>query len=212
MISTPGFGSQEWTLVEKQDKIQLYSGSKPIDDIYPYKAKVWLPYTIPEILAVFLDSKRKKEWVPRLWETWIENESIKTGTRIEYAEILIPWPFQNRDVLVKIETKVFEDINHIVLLATSVQNDRIIKASAVRAIVHPSRLTLKWDPIKKETSLETVAFTDPRGYIPAWIVNLFQKTEAVNLVESLRKQLAKNLYSKEYLLEIKEGLEGIRKQ
>ncbi len=162
-------------------------------------------------MAVFLDSKRKKEWVPRLWETWIENDSTKTGSRIEYGEVLVPWPFNNRDVLVKIETKVVGNINHVILLAASVQNDRIIKDSAVRAIVHPSKLALIWDAEKKETLLETVSFTDPKGYIPAWIVNLFQKTEAITMVESLRRQLAKNLYSQKQIEEIEQGLEGILK-
>lgn len=79
----------------------------------------------------------------------------------------------------------------------------------MRAIVHPSDLLIIWDPIKKESLLETISFTDPKGYIPTWIVNLFQKGEAIQLTKSLSKQLEKNMYSKKQLKEITIGLKRI---
>lgn len=170
---------------------------------------MWTEHTIPEILAVFLDNSRKKEWVPRLWVSWAEDDPKHLGNRIEYGEILVPWPFHNRDVLVKIETQVIDSINQVRLLAQSIDNERVIKEGIVRAIVHPSDLILIYDPKKKETLLETVSFTDPRGYIPAWLVNLFQKGEAKSLAEGLRKQLKRNLYTKKQLAEIQKGLKAI---
>ena len=141
--------------------------------------------------------------------SWSEDDPKIPGVRVEYGEVLVPWPFSNRDVLVKIETQVIDSIDNVRLYAQSVQNDRIIKKSAVRAIVHPSDLIIIWDPVKKESLLETISFTDPKGYIPSWIVNLFQKGEAIQLTKSLSKQLAKKMYTKKHLKEIETGLEEI---
>jgi hypothetical protein len=198
----------KWVLLEKENNIQLFSGTKDINDIYPYKAKVWIPFTIPEIIAVFLDSKRKKQWIPRLKTNWIEEDLNSKGSRIEYAEILMPFPFDNREVLVQIDTIIEDGQNKIRLHAKSVQNKRIIKKGNVRALVYPSNLILTWDKTKKETLLEAVSFTDPQGHIPTWVVNIFQKSEALTMAQSLIKQLKKNLYSKEEIEKIRLSLEN----
>lgn len=173
---------------------------------------MWVNHTIPEILAVFLDNKRKGEWVPRLIVSWAEDDLKNLGDRIEYGEVLVPWPFSNRDVLVKIETQVIDSINNVRLFAYSVQNNRIIRQRNVRAIVKPSDLIMSYDPKTKETLLETISFTDPGGYIPKWLVNLFQQGEAKNLALGLKKQLEKKLYSKEELELINKGLKKILRQ
>ena len=71
---------------------------------------------------------------------------------------------------------------------------------------------MTWDPNLKETLLETVSFTDPRGHIPTWVVNLFQKKEALTLAQSLIRQLKKNLYSIEDLNKIRNELNIIREK
>lgn len=212
LFSGPTFSSaNEWVLLEKEDKVQLFTGTKSINGIFPYKAKVWVAFTIPEILAVFLDAKRKVEWIPRVKSTWVEKiPNSPPGSRVEYGEVLIPWPFENRDVLVRVDTVIDESVNKVKLHVSSIQNERVIKKGNVRAIVYPSNLTMTWDPKTKETLLEAVSFTDPRGNIPTWVVNLFQKTEALNLVQLLIKQLKKNIYSQENLNEIRSELNIIR--
>lgn len=204
--------TQEWELLEKSPRLELYSGTKSVNGVFPYKARMITSHTIPEILAVFLDNKRKTQWVPRLRVSWAVDDPKVLGHRIEYGEVLVPWPFNNRDVLIKIETQVIDSINNVRLLAYSTQNERIIKKSNVRAIVHPSDLLMSYDPTTKETILETISFTDPGGNIPKWLVNLFQKGEAKKLSEQLRKQLKKKLYSEKELNEIKKGLRKILKK
>lgn len=172
---------------------------------------MWVPHTIPEILAVFLDNKRKKDWIPRLWINWAEDDPKILGKRIEYAEVLVPWPYYNRDILVRIDTQVSQNTNNVKLFAYSVQNDRIIKKSNVRAIVHPSDLNLSYNDKTKETLLETISFTDPGGYIPKWLVNFFQKDEAKILSLRLRSQLSLNLYNEKELSHIRSGLVRILK-
>ncbi|MFT6070066.1 MAG: hypothetical protein ACJAT2_003280 [Bacteriovoracaceae bacterium] len=200
----------KWVLLEKENKIQLYSGTKDINDIYPYKARVWVPFTIPEIFAVFIDTKRKHQWIPRLKTSWAEDVPNNKASRIEYAEVLMPFPFDNREVLVQVDTIIEGSLDKIRLHCRSVQNDRIIKKGNIRALVYPSNLTLTWDETKKETLLEVVSFTDPQGYIPTWVVNLFQKSEALTMAQALIKQLKKKLYSDEEIERIRRNLKELK--
>ncbi len=204
LISTSLYAEKnKWVLLEKENKIQLFTGTKDINDIYPYKAKVWVPFTIPEIIAVFLDTKRKKQWIPRLRTSWAEEVPNSKASRLEYAEVLMPFPFDNREVLVQIDTIIEGSLDKIRLHCKSVQNERIIRKGNIRALVYPSNLTLTWDKEKKETLLEAVSFTDPQGNIPTWVVNLFQKSEALTMAQALIRQLRKNLYSKEEIEKIR---------
>ena len=44
-----------------------------------------------------------------------------------------------------------------------------------------------------------ITYADPNGAIPPWVVNLFTESVARNTMNNFRRQLAKDLYSREHL-------------
>ncbi len=53
-----------------------------------------------------------------------------------------------------------------------------------------------------------VAFVDPRGYLPTWVVNLFTGAEARKTLEGSRAQVERRLYPPPVVAAFRQRMEG----
>ena len=188
------FGTTNWELLVDKPDLKIYRGSSQKNNVFPVRADFESNFPVKDVLAVLLDAKRKTSWVPKLSKLEVLRKITKTKW-VEYAEISVPWPCKNRDLIYEVDMKINEDFSQVIVHFQSVDNDEVINPENIRALIYPSEFIFSTSPENKNHSfIKTETFVDPRGDIPKWIVNLFQKSQSVKLARKLIKQLEKKYY------------------
>ncbi|MCM0605108.1 MAG: hypothetical protein KA715_03385 [Xanthomonadaceae bacterium] len=179
-----------WTLVNEEEGVKSY---KKIEDdgsrTVAFRGEGIVDVSPIRILSVLSDTDRSPEWNTNMKKlTVIEKKDITH--RIQYIETRVPFPYKNREVVVEIKTTWNKELGAIIIESKSVEDDRAPKDTGhVRAKIMYARYTLK--PINdwKSTDLTIEIHADPMGNIPAWLVNLFQKSWARKTIAGIRKRV-----------------------
>ncbi len=200
-----------WTKIEDTKGLQLFSGPKSDTGIYPFKAIFTVKHKLEDVIMVLADTSKKTEWVPRMSKS-LTLEQSAPDNRIEYGVVDMPWPLKDRDAIVRINTIVDVSLTHVTLKIESDLDDKVLEKRNIRAKVYPSLVEIYYMPETQETLMEIETFVDPKGAIPKWIVNFFQKIEAKRMARQMKRQLDRNLYTNEQLAEVTKVLKIISKK
>jgi len=190
-----------WRLESDDDGVRLYSSRVEGTDIVPFKAVMSIPASIEEVAAVLEDMPRRSEWVARfggsvLLERWGDYD------RTEYVRMRMPWPLSDRTARVRVLVSVSRHRNVVSIVGRSVRaRGRPDLPEFVLAEVYES--TFQMARRAGSTEVTALAFVDPRGNLPKWVVNLFTGREARRTLVGLRRQVDRNLYGPAVLGEIR---------
>mgnify|MGYP005817522731 CR=1 FL=1 len=182
--------SAPWVEVGKENGITISRRKLQNDPVFAYRGEGTLEASIGKIISVALDVPRRVEWVNRLEVARVVRD-ISPNHKIIYMKVRAPWPVNDRDFLVdsvfqfdpkkqaaSFDMKSVED--------PTVPPDRC----CVRAHVSSNHIELKATSDKR-TEVVAEAHVDPKGSLPAWLVNLVQKTFPRKTLEGLLKQVNK---------------------
>jgi hypothetical protein len=186
-----------WTLESDRDGIKLYSHKKPPKDIVPLRGEMTVLDSVEEVIAVFDDKKRRKEWAKRFQESHLL-EKTTLYDQVEYTRVVLPLWFSDRTSVAKIKVVVSADFKTIYFFGESTEHPKADKYKrGVRASLYES--SIKLEDTGQGTKITMITYADPNGAIPPWVVNLFTESVARNTMNNFRRQLAKDLYSREHL-------------
>ena len=189
----------DWKLVSDRDGIKIYKARNHPSPIFPIKGETTVNYSIEEIIAVLLDIDRKKQWIKRIKKAEIL-EKNSFFSRVEYYHMGVPI-IKDRDLVYRVEVEVINSGRSVVLKCKSLPEPQRPFTNHVRACLKYGMTRLSYID-KSKTKIESEAIFDPKGNIPAWIINLFSAKVTRISVERMIEQFSKNLYSEEQLLEI----------
>ena len=201
-----GVNDPSWHLESSYDGIALYSGAVPETRVVPLKAVMTIPGTIEEVSVVLEDISRRDEWISNFNQS-ILLERTNEYDQTEYLRVNLPWPAQNRTAVIRARITVSDDLRRATIAAESVDSplaDGLPKL--VRAQVHTS--TFQMTQVAGRVEVVALVFIDPRGRIPTWIVNYFTRRAARSTLSALRRQVARKLYSKAQLMDMRRRIEG----
>lgn len=189
--------SPEWKLASSRDGIALFSARVKGTGIVPVKGVMIVPGSIEEISAVLDDMSRRAEWIDRFGHSeLLERQNDYDQT--EYLRMKMPWPLTDRTALVRVRISVSPDKNTATIAASSTESPAAAPLFAgVRSQVYTS--TFQMTRAGEFTEVSTIAFIDPRGNLPQWVVNFFTSQVARNTLDGLRRQVARKLYSPAHL-------------
>lgn len=184
--------SPRWRLESRYDGISLYSSRVEGTGIVPLKAVMTIPASIAAISAVLEDASRRREWVARFGGS-VLLEKKTDYEQIEWVRMLMPWPLSDRTARVRLLVSSSDDGKTVTVAGSSVRCcPRSDLPEFVRAEIYES--TFQMVRRGSQTEVTALAFVDPRGNVPQWVVNLFTGREARRTLEGLRRQVAKELY------------------
>jgi hypothetical protein len=179
-----------WVQVGVQEGITVSRKRVPGDPMFAYKGEGVLNAPIGKLIAVSRDTARQPEWVNRMVAARILRE-ITPFDRIIYIKIHSPWPVKDRDFVLESKLVVDRARKTAVFDVHSVQ-DPLGPADAccVRAEMRSNHIEMKAVDAER-TSISAEAHVDPKGALPAWLVNLVQKTAPHKTIQGLLRQVAK---------------------
>ncbi len=177
----------------KRDRVirgfTVFTSQSSDSDIVPIKVEGEIEAPITAIMENLRTIEGSEEWTPDLIrKTTLEDLGPKKA--ITYSLTNMPWPLYDR-VLV-LENELFLDKGRKLLFVQSktVNFDRAkiphVKKT-IEAMVGYSKMGFR--PISKDkTFVEFTAWVDPKGSIPAWVINFFQKKWPVSFFEALEER------------------------
>ena len=165
------------------------------------RAPTYWPFEEPDISmhplkrfsTFFSDVKHEIDWVDRLEENILISEDIKNFERVEFHSYGLPWPVWSRDIVFKIKLTRLKSDTFLVTMK-SVDDSLGPPTKGVRAELHGSNFILRQTADGK-TWVEVDIFIDPKGEVPAFLVNILQRYWPYNTIMGLRSQV-KNRSSK----------------
>lgn len=178
-----------WDKVDTGDGIDVFKKELPGDPVVAMRGEGPVDAPIARVASVILDDDRAKEWVDSLEDSKL----VKMfGDRefLEYSHIGTPFVLKDRDFLTRGIVEADMKERSITMTIHSVDDPLMPVGKYVRGDLQGYwKMKSLGDGTKTYVVAEMHA--DPKGSVPKWIVNLFQKGWAKGTIQSLRKQVAK---------------------
>ena len=176
----------EWDEIYTQHEVIVSRASIEGSRLVAFKGDTIMDASAGKVLHVILDNDHRTEWVGRLMESRVL-ERHSPFDYIVYQSFGLPIPFSDRDYVYRGQASRDSD-GSIVLAMASIEHPDAPETIGVRAKLVNSRYRLT--PLDDgRTRVEVEIVTDPRGSMPAWIVNLVQRTWPRDTLTGIRDQL-----------------------
>jgi len=180
----------KWQKIDQQDGIVAYSRDVPGSAILAFRGDGDIAAPIAKVASILIDIERGPEWIDSL----IDAHPVRRVSEVEYVEydhFGTPFPLAHRDFVFAAKLELVPQSKQIVLRFHSVDDPQAPKTGYVRGELIQSSFTLTSLDHGTRTHMMADIQTDPKGWIPAFIVNMVQRSWPVSTLASLRKQARK---------------------
>lgn len=200
MSSMASFGT--WERLKHKKGVEVFKKEIPGSKVVAFRGETILNGTVAQVFNILLDNSRRKEWVDRLEESVILEEKSSHEYTI-YQQFFLPWPLKNREFVYQGNAYIDRHTKDVVIHMQSTDKHPPIPHSnrkdAVRAELKSSYYYLT-KLGENQTKVVVEVHSDPKGHIPAWVVNLVQSSWPVKTLNGVKGQLYSIDANKEYTL------------
>lgn len=179
-----------WEKVGESDGVLTHRKEVEGSDVVAFRGETVIDAPIAKISNVLIDTSRKKEWVFRI----VEARDVRQLTqfeRIEYNHTASGFfMVRDRDFVFRAKGEFDRAKNQATFTFKSVEDTSVPEQGPVRGDLKMGKYTLTMlSPTKTHVVVEILA--DPKGSVPKWLVNLFQKSWPVKTLNGIREQCKK---------------------
>ena len=187
------FLEDKWQKAFSKDGISVFSQKIPDSAVLAFKATGILKAPIEQIMEVLRRVEITKDWMP---DTDIKEtvKDISDYEAITFSVNDLPWPFADRELLMNNRLRLDREEKFLVVDLFSVElAGHPITKNNVRAFLHMGKTLMR--PVgESRTEIEFILLLDPRGHIPTWWVNIFQKSMPFEFLKALERKAGETEY------------------
>ena len=181
----------KWEKITSESGINVFKKEIEGSPIIAFKGDGVIDAPILRVASVLADAARNKEWMDRVVESQIL-EVKSPIERIQYSHVKTPPGLDDRDFVSHAKLNIDAANKRLTFAIHSVAHSA--KPPGAGGIVRgelmgSSFLLVPLDGGK--TRVITEFHADPKGSVPKFIVNIFQKDWPINTIKGLRKQVGK---------------------
>lgn len=180
--------AQEWKLLKNSEGIKVYNRTYQNTEFKEYKAVMKVTTSLNALIKLIKNDTLAKNWISRVKKF----HTLKTVSDKEwytYAEMSLPFPFQNRDLIS--HNILQEDQNQVIIQLVSQPNFIAEKKDKVRMKTSKG----KWEFRQlSDNEVEVIYefFSEPAVALPQWFVQPFIVQGIYNTLETMRKIAVQN--------------------
>ena len=175
-----------WVEIRHDRSLRAYNKDLSESELFAFKAKGILEGPIEIYLEIIRQISEHKRWSPSLIDKFVLKDisDIEVVTRDLH---FLPWPLQNRDLIVHNKLYIDHKRGFLVIGSRSlVSKDYPVDEEYVRAHLSAGAFYLR--PYgEAQTEVELIIHIDPKGMIPHWLVNELQKNWPIKYLRGLEK-------------------------
>ena len=161
----------KWKLEKNKNGIKIYSNVPVGESLKQIKVYTTVHSSLSSIVTLLIDVPNYPQWIYNCSESNCLKK-INKKEMIYYSVAHVPWPLDNRDLVLKNEISQDEKTKIVYSVSTPLEN--IIPKK--KGLVRVENMYGKWTvtPLKDgNVFIEYFLKLDVGGNVPDWIVNLF---------------------------------------
>jgi hypothetical protein len=180
-----------WEEVSKDDSVLVHRKEIPGSDVVAFRGETVIDAPIAKVANVLIDTSRKKEWVFRIVEAR-DVRQMGLYERVEYNHTASGFFLvKDRDFVFHAKAELNKEKGQMVIRLKSIEEPSVPEQGPVRGYIDNSAYTLTSLDNGTKTHLVVEIHADPKGSVPKWLVNLFQKSWPAKTLNGIRAQCAK---------------------
>jgi hypothetical protein len=180
----------EWKLKKEKNNIKIFIRDSDGSDIMEIRALSSVKASVESLVETVYNVDSYPEWVSNL-ETAKIMETVSEREIYYYYQADVPWPFSNRDDVMRIVLEENSDNDGVTIVFSGHPDYIPVKDKIVRLSLNKGYW--KFTPLQNgETEIEYIFFTDEGKGYPKWIVNMFIVDGPFDMVSNLKKYVTKN--------------------
>ncbi len=186
--------SNDWQLKKFENGISVYTRSTENSKYKELKAIFQIKTSLSSIIALLNDVESYPQWVYRCETSKILRKNSEKQL-IRYQTIVAPWPVDNRDVVVEVNSYQDEKTKIVYQKVTPLPD--YVPASKDHVRIREFRAIWTLKPLKNGiVDVEYELLVNPAGAIPAWIVNLAVVEGPYETSLKMKERLMNDKYQK----------------
>ena len=181
--------AQDWKLRKSNDAIKVFTAKEANSEFDIIKVEALVNGTIQKLMSILKDVSNNNKWVYKTKRSYMI-DSVNSNEFLYYAETGVPWPFNNRDMVIRMQFKLDSINNSLQVQATGVPRAIPEKKGIVRINKFDGLWQVKQESNKK-LAINYLLKINPGGSIPPGVSNMFVSNgpfETFNNLSKLLKQ------------------------
>lgn len=186
----------QWNLKKEKDGIAVYTAKLEDSKFKSIRVVCQFQASLSQLVAVLMQPSLQPEWVLATKQAHLVKQI--SGARIYYyAEAALPWPMNNRDMVIDLQMSQDPSSKLLTIHANSIDNILPLKEGKQR--VPLSQATWLVQPLpNNRMNIEYQIKIDPGGGIPPWMVNLFIAKAPYESFKILSKLLSDKRFANQH--------------
>lgn len=179
-----------WEQTGSSDGVTVFRREVPGSPFHGIKGTGMVDAPPATVALVLLDDARAPEWVDSLVEARVVNV-LSAEEYLEYNRVEMPWPVRDREFLTRVRMRVDAATRQVEIRSEPADHPALPpRKGTLRGTL---RAVYLLEPVDggARTRLTVEIHSDPGGWLPAWLVNFFQKDWARETIAGIRKQAGK---------------------
>lgn len=187
LLQTTVKSQDGWTLKKDKNGIKVFSKKSDKFKFDQLKVECVLDGRISQLAAVLLDVNNQYQWVYKTRKSQLLKEE-SAGEILYYSEIDCPWPFENRDLVVRMNI-VQNTINKVMTIEAKNVNDLVPDKHNLVRIKYSNAIWTVTPISSSQFKVEYRIEVDPGNGVPAWLMNLFASNAPYESFVNLREKM-----------------------
>lgn len=165
--------SKGWEGIGEYKDVRSYRLIKEKDGLKSLGGEGIIDASIDRILSLLFDVNHTPDWVFRAKSASILEQSSDLKQSIQYLALGMPFPFSDRDFVVKYQVLVESKTGAVSILVEPAEHATAPKTVGIRAQI---RGRYDFTPLGKDQVLcHFELFADPGGMLPDWVIHMLQQ-------------------------------------
>lgn len=179
-----------WDNVGTTKNVKVERKTMPDSALFAFRGEGTFNVPIGLLVSVLKDEKIAVEWVDLMTEHSVIRK-ISEGSNLIYESYGLPWPISDRDYLM-IERYTFDETSKVFTIDYESVTDaaKPVRKDHVRAMAYRTFWRLE-QVGPGRTKVEVEVFTDPKGVLPSWLINLIQEDWPWKTIDGLVRRAQK---------------------
>ena len=209
LFSGPNYSSSfDWNLEMEKNGIRVYLKELQTEDIKAFRGTISINASVDSLLAVIMDIDACTDWL-QYCQNPLLLERINFSECYHYLIYNLPFPVVDREFI--LHTKIKRDHVSGAVTVYSISrpdyclqqqtSDCQLNKDTSLVLVKHSQGSYLLEPVENGiTKLTWTQYTNPGGYIPAWLVNQIIRQVAYHTLQGLRVKVIEKKYLKARLI------------
>lgn len=179
-----------WEPMGTKEGVQLFRKEVPGSSLIAFRGDGIIDAPLVKVATICLDDDRAQEWVDSLVESKVVRV-VNPSEYIEFNHIGMPPLVSDRDFVTDVKMTVDPDTKTFTMYYRSVDDPAMPAGKYVRGEMFYTSLVMTSIENGTKTRMQAELHADPKGWLPKWLVNFFQKDWAVATFRGARMQSKK---------------------